>query len=1686
MNYTVKRRIGAGSFGVVHEIEDDRGIIYAAKSAGSDDPVASHLLECQFRFLSTLDHERIARVVDFDFIPPLGPTLVTEFVEGTDLHTYVEANGIEDLFPITLKVLDALRYLHDNGKLHGDLKPDSILIVDREGSPDVKLIDAGLGSEMGSEGDRTYGSAPKITGTLPYMAPEIIRNSGSDGRSDLYSLGAVLYEVLTGVRPFDGPTATEILKRHLEYEPPSPREVRPGVAPAWDTFVTGLLRKEPILRYADAAAAALELGKLFGKPAEFAMVALPPRSLAALGLEEEIAAVTGFVGRIATGNGPRALAVRGRTGSGVAEVMWLASLEARALGLRTYCVRLQAGMPALAQVIDALPKSSVSGDLPADPAAALAEIINALEVKDGTAGTLLALDAGDAAGDAAGDVAGDVADLGEVTALGRIARKVRGPSGVMIGYRVRSSSDEGSLDPRLFEIVELRDMDEDDVEVAIKRHFGVKALPEGLARQVMRATGGRRRFVEVALARLWKEVGLVYEVGQYGLEIVWDASIGVSGIAAIADEDALRRSLRDLTVACRQILALVCAAGGRLDLALCRRFMAMDDWAARLEELEVEGLVETTEDGKALVLIREDVRQVADARIPADWLPADWLPAGWLEGACVQVASMMEATRAEAGLLYLRGGKAADAFRLLVAAADRAARYSTSDAIAIYQKALACGVSPSEEAEIREKMGDARLTRGDLKEALGDFEAASGERPSSARKVGWVYGLRGDFDRAISLLSDCKRGAAASAEPWARDEKARVLLDLGYIYAMQGKREEALKSLGEAQRYFQAAGMALEAGVASNRIGILEMRSGNVRRAARAWEEAKASFERAGARRQVGMCLMTLGFCRWKEMDISQAMEYMERALAVFRETRALAEEARCLHNYSMVIADAGDLARARHLAREALDLNVLLGQVAGVAASRSLLASIELEAGNAAEAERIIEEISADGRKMTPFEQAVSTRYLAGAAAIRGKKDEALALIERSYDFAREAGDAEGEQQAILEKSRILLRFGQCREAARLAGGALAALSVSSHALSAAIAEATAGEALCLLGEIRPGMERLLAAKTSLQAIPESTHMARVMRALAAVCGRSGDWSSFEIYYRPAADIARKAGARYDFARALLEAGGAAGRRGTFIRARHYLAEAARILGSLGAEDLHSQAVAEMERVGPDDSEISAVTSLSKISQTLNSSFDLTTVLNLAMDLAMEYLGAERGVLMLEDGTKGRPATIIERKMDPDSVEEAITISRSIVEAVRRTREPVIASDATTDPRFMNSKSVRIHNVMSVMCVPLMRGDHLLGTIYLDNRDVPSEFTGLEKAFVGAFANQVALAIENARDVGKLYEDVSDLRAAAGKKYSFANIVGPGKAMQEVFRQVEKAAKSSIAVLLTGESGTGKELIAGLLHELGPRKGRPLVKVNCAAIHRDLLETELFGIEKAVATGIAPRSGFFERADGGTVFLDEIGDMPPTIQTKVLRVLAEKEFERVGGSKPIKVDVRVISATNQDLKALMKSGAFRNDLYYRLNGMRIHLPSLRERMEDLPVLVTHFVAKYAAENHRPPMHVTRGAWDVLKRYAWPGNVRELERCIEHAVVVADGVEIEARHMSGEIIESIASPGMTAVPASNLGLPQALRQTERDSIVKALREAKGVKTTAARNLGIHESTLRKKMKAFGLKCEDAE
>ena len=352
---------------------------------------------------------------------------------------------------------------------------------------------------------------------------------------------------------------------------------------------------------------------------------------------------------------------------------------------------------------------------------------------------------------------------------------------------------------------------------------------------------------------------------------------------------------------------------------------------------------------------------------------------------------------------------------------------------------------------------------------------------------------------------------------------------------------------------------------------------------------------------------------------------------------------------------------------------------------------------------------------------------------------------------------------------------------------------------------------------------------------------------------------------------------------------------------------------------------------------------------------------------------------------------------------------------------------------------------------------------------------------------DEIRLVVKRALERTRLSRENRMLRARVERDFGFDNLIGSGPSMQRVFETIQKVAETDLTVLIRGASGTGKELVAQALHQHSPRKSQPFVAVNCAAISRELVESELFGHEKGAFTGAdARRAGRFEAADGGTVFLDEIGDMAPETQAKVLRVLQEHSLERVGGTQPIEVDVRIVAATHRDLEAEVKEGRFREDLYYRLKVVELDLPPLRERTEDLPALVQRFLDQVAERLGREKKRLTDQALARLIRHPWPGNVRELRNMIEQAAVLASGESIEEADLklSGEI-DGGAAQGAELVDMSfGDAKKQVVEDFERSFLLRALRDNDGNISRTAEAIGMVRQSLQQKIRELELRDED--
>jgi Nif-specific regulatory protein len=536
----------------------------------------------------------------------------------------------------------------------------------------------------------------------------------------------------------------------------------------------------------------------------------------------------------------------------------------------------------------------------------------------------------------------------------------------------------------------------------------------------------------------------------------------------------------------------------------------------------------------------------------------------------------------------------------------------------------------------------------------------------------------------------------------------------------------------------------------------------------------------------------------------------------------------------------------------------------------------------------------------------------------------------------------------------------------------------------------------------------------------------------------------------------------------------------------------------------------AQAPRVPPDQ-ELAILTEIARI---LSSTLDLRESFQKMMQIISEKLDMRRGALVLLDESTGRLRTEAAVGLTAEEIERGkYALGEGITGNVVATGRARIIPDMRSEPDFLN-RTGRLtpqtaDKAISFLCIPIRIEGRTAGALSVDKPFSSDESLREDQVFLEIISAFLAQAIQINRMVlrqkEELLEENAQLRAQVRDRYRFENIIGDAPAMHEVFATVGQVANSRATVLLLGETGTGKEMIAKAIHYNSPRREKSFVRVNCGALTGTLLESELFGHVKGSFTGaIRDKQGRFEAAEGGTIFLDEIGTLEPELQVKLLRVLQEREFERVGDTHTIKVDVRVIAATNVDLQEQVAKGAFREDLFYRLNVVPIYLPPLRNRREDIPRLIDFFLDKYNAQNERKLRRISRDMLNVLLRYPWPGNVRELENAIERAVVLSNDEDFHeellplsvrmfaAQRRTTQSSESIET--LTRRLADQALADYELREGEIYQLVidriehalidRALAKCGGVKTKAADFLGINRNTLNKKVKDLGIEASE--
>jgi Nif-specific regulatory protein len=494
-------------------------------------------------------------------------------------------------------------------------------------------------------------------------------------------------------------------------------------------------------------------------------------------------------------------------------------------------------------------------------------------------------------------------------------------------------------------------------------------------------------------------------------------------------------------------------------------------------------------------------------------------------------------------------------------------------------------------------------------------------------------------------------------------------------------------------------------------------------------------------------------------------------------------------------------------------------------------------------------------------------------------------------------------------------------------------------------------------------------------------------------------------------------------------------------------------------------------------------LTALLEVSQALGSTLDIRAAVEKVLEILDRELGMKRGAIALLEGEGDLKIQYAFGLSEGERQRGRYKVDEGVTGKVVSSGRPIIVPQVSKEPLFLYRTRKRSPDrEESFICVPIKDRRKTIGALsitypYKQNRNY-EDSVQLLTIVTSMISQSLRLAQLVEQERAQLQDENALLKRELQQKYDFRNIVGTSKEMRDVYEQIAQVAPSGATVLIRGESGTGKELVAHAIHYNSPRSSKPFVKVNCAALPESLIESELFGHEKGAFTGaVARKRGRFELAEGGTLFLDEIGDLSPAMQVKLLRALQEREFERVGGTETIKVNVRLITATNVDLEQAVSDGRFRSDLYYRLNVFSIYLPPLRERRTDILLLADHFLEKYGSQNGKRIKRISTPAIDMLMTYHWPGNVRELENVVERATLVCEGNVIHGYHLPPTLQTAEGSGTVT-----KMSLDLAVGSFEKDLIQDALKTSRGNRARAARLLDTTERILGYKVRKYEIDC----
>jgi len=1664
--YKLLEKIGAGSAGTVYSAKNlETDEINAIKVFNVQEKSGGDAIESEFHLLNNIRHPNILAVLDFGMTSCMHPFWVMPLVEIVEYSDFERLLTRKKVIEYLKQVLHTLDFLHNSKIIHGDLKPDNILIQKnkRNSKPEceftVKLTDFGMAFLSSAGRGETRG------GSFPYMAPECLTRGWIDPRSDLFSLGVTLAELLLGHLPFA--SMDEYKKLFYQNARITSRKY-PDKFMDIGRIADKLMSPDPDKRYLSA----MDVLRVLTSSDDHNDKNIPisrgyitgSRFVGRTGV---ISALNKNFDKLCNDAGKGlSIVLKGVSGTGFTRLLREWDIQCRLKDIE--CRYYKAGK-----------KKSFEDIRSCFNLKALSAKSDAIE---------------------------------NTVRTSESWRKIQGPCIVMVddAYKADSESrkifynllvnppekllfvcvwlDESEEFNSKVTTIELNDLDTENLGSMICSRF-VPVLPESLAEFILNYSGKNTAVINRTIDTFFHLNIISFEKNSWTQKQIPE----LAGAAETNNIDPEELQLKTLSHQIRVFVMELAFLGRQIDINLISFVLDLSEKVIKdkLQKLRREKIVSVSEGGFELVSpgfgflahkLLSDDRQLELHRKIADYLIKT-------EGNQVEIGQhLLAAGELETGVknLYfgavkmLRNGNIDVALGLLDNLSKTIEKCENKDVTASFKWLTAL------------ETGNGLLRKGDVKGALNFYKGAldstddPGQRSSVMGNLAMARLRDGDHEVALSILKEAVELAGMAKKP---AQQGILSAQLGNLYFQRDR-------LQEAEKVYQSTLPQLEA-------------IGNKRVAGAVWNNLGSVKEMLG--------------------DIQGAFNAYTKALPLKIKERDRLGEAILRHNIGHILLERGRIRAAIIQLEAAVSTLKKQGEASHLIQFLGNLALAELYRGNFREAAARLEQADPELREIEDHDLSCWLISIRGKLLTEcGNPEAALQLLKPWKDSVFSAKTAGREQVFFISRYKMAaIKSGQISEILPISS------PVNSYSYQ---------DPLLICEELL--VKGVLAIRTR-----EFKTGEEVYRKVVTIADRhnlflkkcqalAGIAESLIFQRKPQAALEqltqemfeqlKKSGALPIYAKWTALAAVAYDRSGERTASLHADSQAGEIISilskklppetdpdkfrSIFVESYELPDNVRQESIQETDMEDrKKLTLLLEISKGLNQETDLDALMKRIVDHSIELTGADRGFLYLK-AVGDCEAILVTRNIDKENIfGSKAQISTSVLDDVMRTNRSVILNDSFKDEHFAQRQSILVHNLRTIMCAPVSeiyaetagkQSSLAAGVLYVDGTATGPRFSSLDREVFEALASHAGVGLANLQQKRKLTLENQTLKKQVRSYFGFDQLIGTSPAMGKLKSILGKVAPSSASVLVYGESGTGKELVARTLHFNSPRENEAFLSINCAALAESVLESELFGVESGIATGVKRRSGLFMQADKGTLFLDEIGDMPLNMQAKILRVLQEKRVRPIGANKSIDIDVRIICATNKNLWEETKAGRFRKDLLFRLDVISLHLPPLRERVEDIPMLASFFLQKHSREMGVPAPGITIAAYRNLARYAWPGNVRELENQIHRALVLNEiGKDIEPEDFSPRILdenpfpvdmtnentggrvdltERLSSEKFEKEPLISLNLKASVMQMEKNLILEALKKTDGNKTEAARLLGLSREGLRLKIKRLKL------